>query len=303
MNSLAKSGWLTLAGFVVLCGITAACMWFITQRLTISGAYWLVPIFGALGGFVGGVLRSENAFELCVIQEGAEIKTAAGNVKQRKQSKICLGTLGEIAVGLGGAVGAVFLFGGTLKFDEHDPKTYVLLISVSFLAGAFGKRVVEAAGKRLFEEVKEAKNDAKTAQSQADHAAAMGYTLNAGIANNQGDSHLALTMTDYAIELDDEYISAYVEKGRALKRLGRLSEALETIEKALRMNSTRPDLTYNHACYKLLTGGSTTEVIDELRKTFDLRPDLKEAAKNDPDLDSLKTNPEFIKLLAETIAN
>jgi hypothetical protein len=67
----------------------------------------------------------------------------------------------------------------------------------------------------------------------------------------------------------------------------------------MRRRPTRPDLTYNHACYKLPTGGSTAEVIDELRKTLELRPDLKEAAKNDPDLERLQTNSEFIKLLAE----
>jgi len=65
MKPLAQSVWLTVLGIVILCVVTAAAMWFITQRLCIAGVYWLVPIFGGLGGAVGGILRNSNALDLC----------------------------------------------------------------------------------------------------------------------------------------------------------------------------------------------------------------------------------------------
>lgn len=297
MKLMAKGTLLTLLGLLLLCGVTAAAMWFITHKLTLASAYWLVPVFGALGGAVGGILRSENVFELCTVEAAEAAKDYSGKVRRPSHAKVCLGTLGEIAVGLGGSVGAVFLFGGTLKFDESDPKTYVLLISVSFLAGAFGKVVVEAAGNRLLNDVKNTKKDVKIAQIQADGASVVAYTLMAGVANNQGDAQTGLRLAESALELDNEYITAYIEKGRALWRMGRREEALNNVETALSFNSNRPDALYNRACYKLGLGGDLGGVLEDLRRAFETRPKYKELAKKDPDLVTLASVPEFARLV------
>lgn len=138
--------------------------------------------------------------------------------------------MGDLATGLGGATAAVFLFGGTLKFEEHDPKTYVLLVSVSFLAGAFGKQVVSMAGERLLKEArmeaKEAKVEAQSAKHQANTATAMGYTLQAMQLIRRNEPKEALATAEIALEFDPDYANAYGEKARALRRLGRVEEAL-----------------------------------------------------------------------------
>src|SRR6267142_2477616 len=129
MERPTKSSILTIFAFLLMCGATLGTMLFITRQLTVSGAYWLVPIFGALGGVVGGLLRSENAFELCSYEECKEkLERNGGIVIPLKYGKIHLGTLGEVVIGMGGATGAVYLFGGTLRFDECDLKIYVLLV-------------------------------------------------------------------------------------------------------------------------------------------------------------------------------
>jgi hypothetical protein len=98
---------LTLLGI----GLVAASLWgamaFLTYRLGVPGGYWLVPIFGSLGGIVGGILRADNKLELCSFDDA---------------SKVSLGVVGDIVVALGGASALTFLFGGTLlKFDPKEP--------------------------------------------------------------------------------------------------------------------------------------------------------------------------------------
>jgi tetratricopeptide (TPR) repeat protein len=100
-----------------------------------------------------------------------------------------------------------------------------------------------------------------------------------------------------ALEQDSKYANAYVEKGRALKRLGKIKEALEAIEIAFQINSDKPEVLYNRACYKLLLGSPVDEVLENLGRAIAAKPELKEEAKKDPDLQSLFENPEFIKLV------
>lgn len=290
MNKVTESFRLTIIGLLILCALAGVAMWFITVKLTVAGVYWLVPIFGGLGGAVGGLLRSGNALELCSLREDTE---------PTPHWKISLGIVGEIAMGLGGATAAVFLFGGTLRFDEHDPKTYVLLVSVSFLAGAFGKDVVLAAGERLLRETKAARVEAQSAQDSARKATAMGYTLQATSMLRDGKPAEALELTKLALKLDPDYASAYGEKARALKRLNRLDEALLAVEEGLKIQGDKAPLLYNRACYKLLLNrGTRDEILADLKKALSIKPELKKDARTDEDLGPLRDMEEFQKLVA-----
>jgi tetratricopeptide (TPR) repeat protein len=310
VKKVTQSFWLTIIGLLVVSALTGAAMWFITAKLTVAGVYWLVPIFGGLGGAVGGLLRSGNALELCSLREAKTSNLQKEDGEQIESTepttywKICLGTVGEIAIGLGGATAAVFLFGGTLKFEEHDPKTYVLLVSVSFLAGAFGKDVVVTAGERLLREVKTeakaAKVEAESAQYNANMATAMGYTLQATYFLRDGRPQEALDMTNLALKLDPKNVNAYGEKARALRRLNRLEEALLLVEEGLKIKGDKAPLLYNRACYKLLLGkGTREEILADLKKALTIKSELKKVAQNDPDLQSLKDSDEFQKLIAD----
>jgi tetratricopeptide (TPR) repeat protein len=296
MNKVAESFRLTIIGILILSVLTGVAMWFVTARLTVAGVYWLVPIFGGLGGAVGGLLRSGNTLELCSLREDTTDSTT--------RWKISLGIVGEIAMGLGGATAAVFLFGGTLKFDEDDPKTFVLLVSVSFLAGAFGKDVVLAAGERLLKQVKTetkaAREEAQSAQDSARKATAMGYTLQATSMLRDGKPAEALELAKLSLELDPDYASAYGEKARALKRLNRLDEALVAVEEGLKIQSDKAPLLYNRACYRLLLNkGTHDEILADLKKALSIKPELKKDARTDEDLRPLRNIEEFQKLVAE----
>jgi tetratricopeptide (TPR) repeat protein len=310
MKTVALSFWLTIIGLLILSALTGVAMWFITVRLKVGGVYWLVPIFGGVGGAVGGLLRSGNVLELCSLQEDTYVSSQRENDERIKSTgpathwKVVLGMIGEIAMGLGGATAAVFLFGGTLKFEESEPKTYILLVSVSFLAGAFGKDVVLAAGERLLREAKteskKASVKAESAQNSANEATSIGYTLQAIALLRDGKPADALEMTSLALEMDPKNASAYGEKGRALKRLNRVGQALAEVEEGLKLKPDKAPLLYNRACYKLLLGqGPREDILADLKKALAINPELRKDARGDEDLKPLRDLDEFQKLVAD----
>ena len=213
---------LTLLGIVVAAAVVASAMWFATHRLAIDGVYWLVPIFGALGGVVGGVIRCDNKLDLTFFET---------------HSRVNLGCLGDVIVGLGGASALVFLFGGTLlRFDPKEAQSLVLIVSISFVAGAYGRKIVEVAGEKLLRKAREeARQVAKEeAKSLVGRSAAVANTYAARDAINAGEPpEKVLEIIRMALQHDPTHANAWVEQGRAFRRLGRLNDALGSLEEAL----------------------------------------------------------------------
>jgi hypothetical protein len=144
---------LTALALVIAFLVTWKTMEFITTHMSIPFAYWLVPIFGAMGGVVGGLLRSDNRIILCRYEQKGQ--------KEQKEH-IEMGVVGDILIGIGGATSLVALFGNTLSIPATTPSGATLLISLSFVAGVFGRAVVLQAGKKLLssEEKKEVAREA-----------------------------------------------------------------------------------------------------------------------------------------------
>jgi len=282
MQDRLKLYFLTFFGFALIWILVWSCMFFATRKLHLPEVYWLVPIFGALGGAVGGVLRSENRLVLCTLEDPASIN---------------LGIVGEVATGLGGATAAVFLFAGTLKFDPDKVESYVLLISLSFLAGVFGKRVVEAAGERLLQQ---ARAQAKAvAKKEIRQPASITYTMEAITTTNNGFPTAGLALAERALKLDPNHVGAHLEKGRALKRLGKLQEALAAVEQALKVDQNSARALYNRACYRFLLGTPAAEILPDLEKAFTLMPKLRKDSIRDDDLKELRASDDFQKLQQE----
>jgi len=276
---------LTVLGVLLVAASVWAAMAFVTIRLGLPGGYWLVPIFGALGGVVGGILRSDNKVDLCSFESASKIK---------------LGTLGDLVMGLGGASALVFLFGGTLlKFSPNDAQSLVLLVSVSFVGGAYGRNVVEIAGEKLIRKAREeARQVAKEeARILVGRPAAIAYTHAAKEMINSGDPQKALEILGTALQNDPHLVGALVEQGRALRRLGRLEEALASLNKALEIDPDKAEALYNRACYNALLGRKGPAIVSDLKKAFALRPQLREWALQDPDLDSVRNEFEIKEIL------
>jgi tetratricopeptide (TPR) repeat protein len=275
---------LTLFGVVLVAVSVWAAMAFLTHRLGVPGGYWLVPIFGALGGIVGGILRAENKLELCSFDDA---------------SKVSMGIVGDMVIGLGGASALAFLFGGTLlKFDPKESQSLVLLVSASLVGGAYGRKIVEIAGEKLLRKAKEearqvAKEESRTLVGPP---AAIAYTRAATEMINSGEPQKALEILSTALQNDPRAAAAFVEQGRALKRLGRLEEALASLDKALGVDPDKAEALYNRACYNSLLGRKEA-VAPDLKKAISLRPKLREAANTDHDFDAVRNELEIKEIL------
>lgn len=278
---------LTLFALLGLGATVYFIMHFATDRVGLPMAYWFVPLFGATGGAVGGVLRNDNKLALCKIDD---------------PDKIFLGVIGDIAVGLGGSCAVVFLFGNTIKVDPKDGLSSVLLVSISFIAGAFGKDIVELAGKKL---LAQARREARsTAEEEVAPSATIAYAYAATQINNRGDKKelpQALKMAEQALKYDQTNIHAYVEKGRTFKLLGNIKAALDTVEAALRIEPNDARLRYNRACYMALLKMNTDEILADLKQACVATPLLCEAARLDTDLDGIRNLPQVREFMLRTI--
>ena len=255
-------------------------MSFLTGTLEMSKAYWLVAVFGSLGGVIRSILHNENKLVLCSTENFAKIR---------------LGFVGDMVLGLAGASAVIFLFGGTLRFDPNNPDSYVLLISVSLIAGVYARNVIETAGEKLLQQMRQT---AKEETKQLQPAVAVAYTYEARETINKGMSlRKALQLTELALQHDANYVNAYIEKGRALKRLGEIDKALTAVEEVLRIEPDNAKALYNRACYKCLLRKSNGEILSDLRKAFESFPKLKEFAREDPDLQGIRKLPEFKRLV------
>lgn len=272
---------LTVLGLVLVAASVYAAMAFMTHRLGVDVAYWLAPIFGALGGIVGGILRCDNKIELCTFEAAASVK---------------LGILGDVVIGLGGASALTFLFGGTLlKFDPKEAQSLVVLVSASFVGGAYGRKIVQLAGEKLLRQAREEARQVAKEESK-NVVEAVVYTREATEKIEKGELQQALEILNTAVQNYPRAAGAWVEQGRALRRLGRLEEALASLEKALEIDPAKAEALYNRACYNLALGRRGTVAAD-LRKAIALRPMLRDVARTDHDFDSIRNEPEIKDLL------
>jgi tetratricopeptide (TPR) repeat protein len=288
---------LTLLGIGVLALVVYETMNYLTNRLKMDHAYWIVPVFGALGGAIGGIWRSPNQLSLCTFKSA---------------SLVDLGVLADIALGLGGASTVVFLFGTALRLDPADHNSYVIIVSVSFIAGVSGKRMLELAARKL-EDIASKKGAEAGAKAGAEagekvaadlkeevltgNAAAENLTQQARRKIDSGLFQEGLDLAEKAMQASPRYVDAYIEKGRALKRQMKPNDALSTIEKALQIEPKNPKLLYNRACYHCLLGKPADEVLHDLKEVGHIMPVLLyEDALKDSDFNPLADNPSFKEL-------
>ena len=118
----------------------------------------------------------------------------------------------------------------------------------------------------------------------------------------------AVRMANVALDLDSQNALALFTKARALKKLAvmenpfnrdLLREALECVTATVKMLPGNGGPRYNMACYQALLGYDKTEVLKNLRIAIENNPVLKEEARNDKDLESVRDDPRFKELVGE----
>jgi uncharacterized Ntn-hydrolase superfamily protein len=89
---------------------------------------------------------------------------------------------------------------------------------------------------------------------------------------------------------------AALNRASSLSMQGKLAEAVGVMEKAVKRSPKSGDAWYDYACYLSLSG-SKPEALAALKKSLLLTPRFAGMAKTDTDLDPLRKEPEFKKLV------
>jgi len=76
-----------------------------------------------------------------------------------------------------------------------------------------------------------------------------------------------------------------------------LRQALAHAQQASVLKPNNPNTLFNIACYQALLKKDIKEILPNLREAIRLKPELRENAKSDPDLQSLQDLPEFKELI------
>jgi len=238
--------------------------------------YWLVALFGGAGGVLSGILRNDNSLHLPDWTE---------------DSKITLGGVGDAAVGLGGATALLFLLPGVLDIETKP----MVLVSVSFVAGAVGEPILKRSGQRLLQDV------AQVARKATQKPALISLVDAANQSREEfKDPQRAIRLAEEALEYDESYAPARVTKALGLADLGQLTLAVAELDRALEDLPENPDAWYNRACFKAVLGRPDQEVLKDLKEAFRLDPRLKESARTDEDLESIRESESFQALVAHS---
>ncbi len=116
----------------------------------------------------------------------------------------------------------------------------------------------------------------------------------------EGESLRALGQWDAAIgplgratEADKGRLEAWLGLGWCYKRLGRLPEAIRSLEAGLDASPQEPVLLYNLACYHSLAGNVTT-AIDHLRRAISIDDRFRDLTGTERDFDPIRSDPRFV---------
>jgi uncharacterized Ntn-hydrolase superfamily protein len=89
---------------------------------------------------------------------------------------------------------------------------------------------------------------------------------------------------------------AALNRASAFRVQGKLDQAVAAMEKAVERSPKSGDAWYDYACYLSLSGNKV-EALVALKKALALTPKSASMAKTDTDLDSLRKEPEFKRLV------
>jgi tetratricopeptide (TPR) repeat protein len=92
------------------------------------------------------------------------------------------------------------------------------------------------------------------------------------------------------------FASFYLERGEAGRAEAAQRWAYGLARDAFGEPAPRADSAYNLGCFFARTGRAE-EAVAMFRESFEAKPALKDHARQDPDLDSLRSHPELIRLL------
>jgi mannose-6-phosphate isomerase-like protein (cupin superfamily) len=103
-----------------------------------------------------------------------------------------------------------------------------------------------------------------------------------------GEAYQALDWGD-AWRFHQDSLSAYGEQ--------RYEDALAAVRRGLEHVTDHAGLHYNYACFATLSGDTSDETFDHLRRSVELFPSFREQAQSDGDFAAVRDDPRFAEAL------
>jgi tetratricopeptide (TPR) repeat protein len=113
-----------------------------------------------------------------------------------------------------------------------------------------------------------------------------------------GQFREAIPHLERAARLQPGNVGVALSLGWCYKRTHRLAQAIDALERALKANPDEALLFYNLACYWSLAG-QPRRAIGALSRALELDPNLRGTVLNDSDFQTLRTEPDFQRLIRE----
>ena len=268
----------------LICGL--AHQSYLSPELLFAGAMAL----GGIGGGFSAALSGGKQYALRM----------PGPKKNDGTKDFEAGFVGDLFIGLMTGflgIGLADTFFRPEIFPSSDKSLLFQLIhyfAIAFISGFLGLRLIRMVTSQMHPDLKEfeeriEKNEVAQLYDEAERAI------------ESGDEQTALENFERVIECDGRLrLRGYIGKARVLKRLGKLQEAIETLNFALgksyshERKANRAIALFNRACYRALALNSSTsahsieDIARDLEGAIKLRPEFAGDIKTDDDLKSVR---------------
>lgn len=245
----------------------------------------LLGVSGALGGLLYSIIASKGEFGLCYYKkEGSE--------------RLTLGALGDMVVGIGGALGVFFVLAGTIKLDAAADNV-LRVLGLGVVSGYGARRLMKAMEERLSQALaQQAAEESKKAREEIQGERAQ-HSVREGIDFlSRNDYIAALQAFGEAIKLDPSYAQPHVGQGMVFKRQGKYGDAVKACTTAIEKDRELAVAWYNRSCYRALNGEGVNAVLADLREAVRLNAFYRGEAKMDADFDLVCKEKAFTDFLA-----
>lgn len=254
----------------------------------------LIILGGSLGGIIRGLSRTQDL--ILTLPNG---------------TKVDLGFLGDMLIGVGASFGVLIFMTPILELDfdkDITNKIMIKLISVSIIAGYAGIALLSQLSSRLVRQLQEEMSEnieeiesERNSDVYAEEAKKIANELKNKKKKDE-DFHEALNaafgLVNHALSINEKNLKAISTKGNLLKLADKVDEALIQANKILHINPKSETGYYNRACYKCLLGNyPLSDVLADLAAAIKLLPVNKYWAQQDDDFSRIKPDPKFRKLV------
>ena len=122
--------------------------------------------------------------------------------------------------------------------------------------------------------------------------------MNRGLAYHNNEKYRQAVLDfDMAIKLDPKLAVAYVYRGGANFKAGNVDQAIVDYERAIAVNPKEAMAYYSLArIYSLKE--NKEKATQDLEKAIQINPNIKDMAKSDRDLDNIRQQPEYLRLIS-----